>query len=414
MTLNLQSTNSMAATHAHLEGLHQHKGSPGACWDKTMKGWQEIWRHKTMQVCVLVVIPLGLYLCKLGTDVALAAEYYSGGHTEWFAWTLGLVTGAQLILHIWSCGFLYLAERSRHHDDSSNFAKVVHISPCVFWCLSSIPVVGVCMHYAVFSLLIWRGSDVSGVELERYLPIIHLLEAVMAAISQLCLQIKIWVVTDERVSVLKVVSMVISLVVTVKAVVTYLYYKSNLHRKTLTRGLVGRLVFMTFWKVLEVSVRVLTMGLFASAFAPWIALRIGLHWLVMTAAFFAIDRKLKGIVGLCAWGLAMVVDSFSMTFSPDHRRTFWLNSALTLLGNITMVTVWYTQKAGQDWYDVPALVGIVAGSVVSAGFGFIGMVLNGRIESPVAFCRGGASGTETAEQNSPSPDSGNSVALNSV
>ncbi|XP_078598335.1 XK-related protein 5-like [Branchiostoma floridae x Branchiostoma japonicum] len=396
----------MADTHAHWEG----KGCSGACWDWTLVGWQKIWHQKTIQVCVLVVFPLCLSACNLATDVALAAEYYTSGHMEWFAWTVALVIGSLLIVHIWSCGFLCVAARS-HGDDVSKFARVVQESPSKLRCLSSIPVVGISAHYVVYSRLIWSGGDVSGPELERYLPIIHLLEAVTAAISQLCLQTKIWVYTDERVSVIKVVSMVMSLMVTVKAVVTYLYYKSYLHRRPLTPGLVGRLVFMTFWKVLEVSVRVLTMGLFASAFTPWIALRLGLHWLVMTAAFFGIDRKLKGIVGLCAWGLAMVVDTFSMTFSPDHKRTFWLNSALTLLGNITMVTVWYTQKTGHDWYDVPALVGIVVGSVVSAAFGLVGMVLNGRIEAPAAFCRHrDASGTETEQQNAP----GNSVALNAV
>ncbi|KAI8513099.1 hypothetical protein Bbelb_097380 [Branchiostoma belcheri] len=402
--------------HAHWEGLAQAKGCPGACWDRTTEGWQMIWRHKTIQVCVLAVFPLCLYVANLGTDVALALQYWSGRQAEWFAWTLGLTLGPLLIVHTWSCGFICLTARS-HDPDRSSFAKTVQESPCLYRCLSSVPVVSIFVHYAVFSRLLWSGGDVTGLEVERNLPIIHLLDAVTAAISQLCLQIKIWVYTDERVSVLKVVSMVISLMATVKAVVTYLYYKNYLHRRPLTRGLVGRLVFMTFWKVLEVSVRVTTMGLFASAFTPWIALRIGLHWAAMTVAYFAIDRKLKGFVGLCAWGLAMVVDTFSMTFSPDHRRTFWLNSALTLLGNVTMVTVWYTQKAGDDWYDVPALVGIVAGSVVSAVFGFVGMVLSGRIESPVTFCCAkGESGTEMAaqRQNSPVPDSGNSIALNTV
>eukprot|EP00058_Branchiostoma_floridae_P026499 XP_002611990.1 hypothetical protein BRAFLDRAFT_91876 [Branchiostoma floridae] len=43
-------------------------------------------------------------------------------------------------------------------------------------------------------------------------------------------------------------------------------------------------------------------------------------------------------------------------FHMGVLRTFWLNTVLTFLGNITMVTVWYALQTGQDWYDIPAMV----------------------------------------------------------
>ncbi|XP_066271386.1 XK-related protein 6-like [Branchiostoma lanceolatum] len=176
----------------------------------------------------------------------------------------------------------------------------------------------------------------------------------------------------EQVSVLKVITMVISLLAAVKAVVTLFYYDIiKEENRTFSCGFVTRFILLTVWKVVELSARVLAVALFAAAFKPWIALPIGLHWLVMTVTLVWIKEDYRGWGGVMVASLTMAPDTFKITFSMDHKRTFWLNTVLTLLGNITMVTVWYTLQTGQYWYDVPALVGVVVGSLVSAGLGFI-------------------------------------------
>ncbi|XP_035690120.1 XK-related protein 4-like [Branchiostoma floridae] len=230
--------------------------------------------------------------------------------------------------------------------------------------------------------------DVELIErVEKGLPVAHLVEAMLESIPQLCLQLYIVISTGEQVSVLKVITMVASLLAAVKAVVTAWYFNSiNKADRAFSCGFVTRLILLTLWKVVELSTRVLAVGLFASAFKPWIALPIGVHWLIMTVTLICIDENCRTCPGMMFAPLFMAVDTFSTIFSTSHKLTFWLNTVLTLLGNITMVTVWYTLKTGQDWYDVPALVGEVVGSVVSAGLGLIEMVFLGKIEFPFSSC----------------------------
>ncbi|XP_078600479.1 XK-related protein 6-like [Branchiostoma floridae x Branchiostoma japonicum] len=239
-------------------------------------------------------------------------------------------------------------------------------------------------YFNIFYLLL-RGEDVEE-HVKENLPIAHLLEAMLESVPQLCLQLYIIISTGEQVSVLKVITMVISLLAAVKAVVTFWYYNTDEADRTFSCGFVTRLILFAVWKVFELSARVLDVGLFASAFKPWIALPIGVHWLIMTVTYICIDEASRDCIGMIFAALYMSVDTFSMTGSMDLKRTFRLNTVLTLLGNITMVTVWYALKTGQDWYDVPALVGVVVGSVVSAGFGFIEMVFRGKIKSPFTSC----------------------------
>ncbi|XP_078681650.1 XK-related protein 6-like [Branchiostoma floridae x Branchiostoma belcheri] len=229
----------------------------------------------------------------------------------------------------------------------------------------------------------------------------------LECVPQLCLQLYILLLTDEQVSVLKVITMVASLLAAVKAVVTFIHYDIKEADRTWSCGFVTRLILLTVWKVVELSVRVLAIGLFASAFKQWIALPIGVHWLVMTVTDICINEDYRDCSGVIVASLLMAVDTFSMTISMAHNRTFWLNTVLTLLGNITMVTVWYTLKAGQDWYDVPALAGVIVGSVVSAGLGFIEMVFMGKIKSPFTCC----CEKSPEEQESPAPDPGTSTEL---
>ncbi|KAI8489025.1 hypothetical protein Bbelb_332490 [Branchiostoma belcheri] len=204
------------------------------------------WGSKPVMIIRLVLFPLGLYLFDTITDLTLAVQYYNSGDFTWFGLTLG---------------FLSVVSR-----------------------------------YLNTLYLLVKGKDVDE-HVETALPILHLLEAMLESVPQLCLQLYIIIITGEQVSVLKVITMVASLLAAVKAVVTTSYYCINEADRTCSCGFVTSLILLT--------------------------------------------------------------------------QTFRVNTVLTLLGNITMVTVWYTLKAGQDWYDVPALVGVIVGSVVSAGLGFI-------------------------------------------
>ncbi|XP_019631220.1 PREDICTED: XK-related protein 4-like [Branchiostoma belcheri] len=343
-----------------------------------------VWDSLPRKILFYVVVPLGLYLFDVTTDLSLAVQYYNSGDFTWFGLTLGFVLGPSIIINIFS-----LLISGNVKDSKLMSFKV----------LLAILQLGVFPVYLNILYLLVKGNDVDK-HIVISLPAVHLLEGMLESVPQLCLQLYILLLTGEQVSVLKVITMVASLLAAVKAVVTGLYYfVIKALDMTCSCGFVTRLILLTVWKVVELSVRVLAIGLFASAFQPWIALPIGVHWLVMTVTIICIDKNAIVFLGIGA-ALLMAVDTFSITFSMAHNRTFWLSTVLTLLGNITMVTVWYTLKAGQDWYDVPALVGVLVGSVVSAGLGFILMVLRGKIRPPFTCC----CDKSPEEQDSRAPD----------
>ncbi|XP_078681652.1 XK-related protein 6-like [Branchiostoma floridae x Branchiostoma belcheri] len=350
-------------------------GCLGTFWDsepmqKTKGRLASVWDSLPKKILFLVLIPLGLYVFDIITDLSLAAQYYNSGDWNWFGLTLGFVLVPSIIMNFVS---LYLSWTG---EDSTPIKGLK-------WLLAVLQLDVVSGYLNILYLLV-EGKDVDAVHVERNLPIVHLLE-VLESVPQLCLQLYILLLTGEQVSVLKV-TMVASLLAAVKAVVTRLYYLINEADRTCSCGCVTRFILLTVWKAVELSVRVLAIGLFASAFKQWIALPIGVHWLIMTVTYICIDEESRGCLGVLLASLQMAVDTFSIVFSMGHKRSFWLNTVLTLLGNITMVTVWYNLKAGQDWYDVPALVGVLVGSVVSAGLGFIEMVFKRKIKLPFTCC----------------------------
>ncbi|XP_078681647.1 XK-related protein 6-like [Branchiostoma floridae x Branchiostoma belcheri] len=357
-----------------------------------------VWDSKPVMILRLVLFPLGLYLFDTITDLTLAVQYYYSGDLNWFGLTLGFVLGPSIVINFVS---LYIS----WDDDDSTPIKGRK-------CLLAVLQLSVVSGYLNILYLLVKGKDVDEhVKTDLRIPIVHLLEGMLESVPQLCLQLYILLLTGEQVSVLKVITMVASLLAAVKAVVTRFYYGINESDRTFNRELAKKLVLLILWKVVELSVRVLAIGLFASAFKAWIALPIGVHWLVMTVTYICIDEDYRACPDVISVPLGMAVDTFSMTGSSmDHKRTFWLSTALALLGNITMVTVWYTLKAGQDWYDVPALVGVIVGSVVSAGLGFIQMVLREKIRLPFTCC----CEKSPDEQDSPALDPATSTELNAV
>ncbi|XP_078681648.1 XK-related protein 6-like [Branchiostoma floridae x Branchiostoma belcheri] len=355
--------------------------------------WNRVWDSLPRKILFYVVLPLGLYVFDVITDLILAVQYYNSGDSTWFGLTLGFVLVPSIFINILS--FLMSWDGDFEFDSM---------------CLLFVIQLGVFPAYLSILYPLVRGEDVEE-HINSNLPLMHLLEAMLESVPQLCLQLYILLLTGEQVSALKVITMVASLLAAVKAVVTFCYYNFiNEAHRTCSCGFVTRLILLTVWKVVELSVRVLAIGLFASAFKPWIALPIGVQWLVMTATDICIDEKTSARLGVVLASLVMAVDTFSMIFSTDRKRSFWVNTVLTLLGNITMVTVWYTLKVGQDWYDVPALVGVIVGSVVSAGLGFIEMVFDGKIRLPFPCC----CEKSPDEQDSPALDPATSTELNAV
>ncbi|XP_078681603.1 XK-related protein 6-like [Branchiostoma floridae x Branchiostoma belcheri] len=314
-----------------------------------------IWNSWPRKILLCALLPLGLYLFDIITDLSLAAQYYNSGDLNWFGWTLGFVLGPTLIIN-----FRYLQGYFREDNEPIKYVRCL---------LSTLQLSVILEYFGLFRLLL-KGKDVEKLE-EDDLPAIHLLEATLECVPQLCLQGYILILTNEQVSDLKVITMLASLLAAVKATVTYFYYATNKSDRTWNYGFVTRVILLSAWKVVELSVRVLAIGLFASAFKAWILLPIGLHLLLMALTFIKINSHYRTCPDVMFAPLLMAVDTFSTTFSMNHKQLFWLNSLLTLLGNITMVTVWYTLKVGEDWYDTGALLCVVWGSIASIGNGFV-------------------------------------------
>ncbi|XP_078701684.1 XK-related protein 6-like [Branchiostoma floridae x Branchiostoma belcheri] len=271
-----------------------------------------VWNSLPMKILSLVLFPLSLYLFDVTTDLWLAVQYYNSGDSIWFGLTLTFVLVPSIFMSFTS---LFTSVNAEDTTLNMNLMFVLTILQ-----------LGVTHSYVNILHMLLRGRDVEQ-HVEGGLPIVHLLEAMLECVPQLCLQFYIIISTSEQVSVLKVISMVASLLAAVKAAVTFVYYGMKESDRKFNPGFVTlRLVLLTVWKVVEIIVRVLALGLFASAFKTWIALPIG------------------------------------------------------VAGNITMVTVWYTLKVGQDRYQFEALMGILGGSFISVGLGIMEMVFNGNIK----------------------------------
>ncbi|XP_066296776.1 XK-related protein 9-like [Branchiostoma lanceolatum] len=328
--------------------------------------------RRDLQILRLVVIPLLLYLSDIITDVLLAAQYYRSGDTVWSSWTLGLVVLSFIIMNVSSAWL------------NRNEAKAKSAMIRRGWCFSYLLQIGIFLEYGDLLVKLWRRQfiRVRGISVLKNmynLPILHMMGAMLESIPQLCLQICIIAITGQKISFLKMITMALSLLSAVKAAVVLLYYTSSLMVEKLTGGLVARVVLIFIWKLIEISARALAIGLFASAFKEWVVVPIGVQWLSIMFVTFCTDEDDQGCVDVFFSGLAMALDTGTTIKTLDHKRRFWLNTVLTLVGNVAMVSVWVSQRAGKDWFDMPALMYVVLGSVMGAVIGVVEMVIRGEI-----------------------------------
>ncbi|XP_035691841.1 XK-related protein 6-like [Branchiostoma floridae] len=349
-----------------------------------------IWNSKPVQIFRFVLFPLGLYLSDVITDLMLAVQYYNSGDRGWFGWTLGFVIVSSIMTSMATTDYFFdkIHEDERTDDDDNDD---IDTFTCSVKTVARILQLGVLFRYFDLFCLILRGVDVEK-QVENGFSFIHYVETLIESIPQLYLQIYIIGSTGEQVSVLKIISMVISLLSAVKTVVAR-YHMSRIDKNQMsTCRYTLQFLFRVLWRSTELSSRVLAVGLFVGAFRAWAVIPIVGHFLIMAAAFVYVALS-KGndaykSIGISNTIVNIVVETFSvLVISYLDTITLWLHTMLTLLSNIAMVTVWYNLRTEQDfnWFHMGVLVSVVAGSVVSAVCCFIFMVLKGRIES-LKFC----------------------------
>ncbi|XP_019619893.1 PREDICTED: uncharacterized protein LOC109466599 [Branchiostoma belcheri] len=372
-------------------------------------------------IFALVLIPLLLYVANIVTDLLLAVRYLRSEDYTWFSLTLAFVLGPSLIIQLVSLFY--------------EWKTIQQYRPLL--CILHVLQIGVFIQYGAVFLNLWLG--LGGGESGRVspgLPIIHLTEAVLQSMPQLSLQFyitvcvglyntttcmadedsaqpmstivpfnhsstgtfnnteQVWETTrmyeddEDRsepellfllLTPLKVVSMSVSLVAAVKAVVAFFYDKCLSKENLSTARLLARILLVTVWKLCELCVRAFVVGLFASI-AKWIVIVVlAAQWVILTIAVTTV-RDAWFTVNMLMCGLAAAVDTFSMTWSIFYLKTFWLNTVLTLLGNIAMALGWHFMKAKEKWYDTAALTFVVSASVLSVVLGIAEMILEKRLK----------------------------------
>ncbi|XP_078679966.1 XK-related protein 8-like [Branchiostoma floridae x Branchiostoma belcheri] len=307
------------------------------------------WNSKVGKFLRLGVIPLCFYFADIGTDVGLAVQFFRSGDITWFALTLVFVILPSIVEN-----FAIFWYRLWRQFIQSNHCAVDKVGTVV--CALQLGVIAIYC-YACRDILKngqWNGQPL--------IDISSMYEVILESLPQLCLQLYIIISTGRQPNVTQILGIVTSLVAAVKAVVMMWYNEQNYS------GLRMKIIFgflFTAWKSVELSARVLAIALLATVIKAWILLLIGGNWLLMTIVYLCLNPNYtrSKILVTC---IEKAVETFTVTISFGDRRMFWVNTVVTLLGNITMVTVWYTYM-GQQWYDIPALVGVVVGSVVSAG-----------------------------------------------
>ncbi|XP_078617738.1 XK-related protein 6-like [Branchiostoma floridae x Branchiostoma japonicum] len=313
-----------------------------------MDDLKSAWKSKTGKVLRLVVFPLGLYIFDVVTDLVLAVQYWNSGDMYWFGWTLGFVIGPSIIMNI----------------------AVTFFSGLCALVLGFLQLGVVSVYFKVMYKLL-KDENVEVLEeyfLKVNLPLGHLFEATLESIPQLCLQLYIMLYTREKVSALKVISMLISLISAVKAVTTYWWKKVG------EKSSSWLLALFVIWKLMELTVRVVAIGVIATNFQEGV--------IICLVTLFVITSLIAGWIRSCestnkccdlcnVFGQMilvspmMAVDTFSMVFSLKEWIMFWLNTTMTLLGNILMIT------GDPNWKNIPGLVALLVFSVLSACMGIV-------------------------------------------
>ncbi|XP_078681631.1 uncharacterized protein LOC144916377 [Branchiostoma floridae x Branchiostoma belcheri] len=334
-----------------------------------------MWEYRAVKILVSVTVPLGLYLADVILSVILVARYHDTGHLGWSWLTLGFVVGPSVLLQILAAVFL-------------SFDDVIVTRGRAAVYLLHLLQLGVVIDYVIILLRVWRGLGTRGADYVTWFPpMMHLVAAVSQSLPQLCTQAYISFLSGDM-SGLRAAVMVVSLLGALRAVVVFHYIclglKNDGQAGTSTeqpiKKVVPRLTLFAVWKVLELTSRVLAVGLCASAVRLWFALPLGLHWLVMLAMMLIVVPDLHECVGVLLGGILATVETFSVNFSMATTSALGVNLALTLAGNVGMATYWYVLQTGESGYELECLVATATCSAVSAVLGGVYSKLFGEVK----------------------------------
>eukprot|EP00058_Branchiostoma_floridae_P001477 XP_002586965.1 hypothetical protein BRAFLDRAFT_99324 [Branchiostoma floridae] len=152
------------------------------------------WESKHGKILWLVVLPLGLYIIDISTDIGLAFQFYNSGQMVWFGWMMGFIVVPSAIINI-----TLTEEAFKHHDGENRLSKN-------FKYLLNYLRLGVFVQYYNLYRRLQRGESVEDI-VKKDLPLTHLLEAVFSNMPQLYLQWYIILNTTEQISALQVATM---------------------------------------------------------------------------------------------------------------------------------------------------------------------------------------------------------------
>ncbi|CAH1246005.1 XKR4 [Branchiostoma lanceolatum] len=345
-----------------------------------------------VQVLIIVVLPLGLYLVDLLTDLLLAVMYYNSKDYTWFGLTLAFILLPSIVMQVWT--WVCLGYENQEMD------RVIARG---WWVLVlCVLQMGVFVDYWVLYQRFKRGSDI-GDSKYAFLPQIHLVETMLEAVPQLCLQLYITIVQHYRskgeepgivnisfintdtassdqtdgppappVNIQIIFSVTTSLLAAVKALMVYGYYYWKRGKKG--AQIISNVLFSA-WKVVEVCCRVATIALFSSLLMPFIAIPIAVHWIIMAAVETKVGKTQAAVQGeeelklQPVWVSILAVAPIDVvswvTFTRQHTVVpLVTNTILITVENYTMVTLWYVFSPYR-WYGTTALGVLAAGYAVS-------------------------------------------------
>eukprot|EP00058_Branchiostoma_floridae_P003905 XP_002589393.1 hypothetical protein BRAFLDRAFT_77836 [Branchiostoma floridae] len=325
-----------------------------------------------------------MYIADVVTDIMLAVEYFRNGDTNWGGLTLAFALVPQFVMNM---TMWYQEGRDRR----TFILYLLHIGVALRYLQI---VFGVCCGYYNPSEIredrdFSEGSqEPESRTVHHILPLVHLIGSLLESVPQICLQVYVLVVTGElergEIETLKYVSISMSLVMAVKTVWDWeMHYLVD--SDLLPYIMYGLLFFV--WKVVELFSRTVAFSVFSSEYSYWVFVVVGFHWLVMAVtenvlchyfksgggewvdSFYDIYYDSGKCVKIC-FNLLTVAPVDVFTWATFASRSLspiqpLVNGVLTVVGNCVMVLVWYFYKASSAWYDMYALIVVLAGTTTA-------------------------------------------------
>ncbi|XP_078582716.1 endoplasmic reticulum membrane adapter protein XK-like [Branchiostoma floridae x Branchiostoma japonicum] len=325
-----------------------------------------------------------MYIADVVTDIMLAVEYLRNEDTNWGGLTLGFALGPQVIMNM---TMWYQEGR----DPRTFILYFLQIGVALKYLQI---VFGVCCGcYDPSEIREQRSSDENIQEPEsrrvhHILPLVHLIGSLLESVPQICIQVYVLIVTGElqrvEIETLKYVSILMSVVMAVKSVWDWeMHYLVDVG---CLKNVLYRLLFFV-WKVAELFARTVAISVFSSEHSYGVFIVVGVHWLVMAVTENVLCRYFKPggkrwvhirediysesskCVKICFNLLTVAsLDVLSWTTFPARKVSPiqpLVNGFLTLAGNCVMVLVWYFTKDTSAWYDMYALIVVLAGTAIA-------------------------------------------------